>query len=84
MKTQILTALLVLAMMMGTGTVMAEDHTAPDDGEYLGEDFGNYIYSPSKGEIAPVSHSPNPYITNPLCEDFGYHHAYDDVAEVEV
>jgi hypothetical protein len=79
-KTQILTALLVLAMMMGTGTVMADDHTAPGDGEYLGEEFGNYLYSPSEGDHAPVCE--NPYLTIPLGENFGYHHVYD-VAEVE-
>ena len=66
MKTQILTALLVLAMMMGTGTVMAED-TASDDGDYVGEDFGWGDYTPQKGYLAPFSDEP------PNGEDFGCH-----------
>jgi len=72
MKTQILTALLVLAMMMGTGTVMAEDHIVSDDAEYLGVDFGNHVHSPGLGLHAPVCDSPIPYVTNPLGDTFGY------------
>jgi hypothetical protein len=78
MKIQILLALLVLAMMMGTGTVMAKDLTASDDGEYLGEEFGWGPSCQMKGEYAPfLGVYPNGI-------NFGCRNGLDDVAEIEV
>ena len=77
MKTQILTALLVLAMMMGTGTVMAEGHTASGDEESLGVDFGWGPSTQMKGEYSPfLGVYPNGI-------NFGCRNGIDKVAKVE-
>ncbi len=78
MKTQILIALLVLAIMMGTGTAMAKDLTASDDGEYLGEEFGWGPSCQMKGLYTPfLGVYPNGL-------DFGCCNGLNDVAEIEV